>query len=180
MKLQVCSDMDTSIEREYCILEQLSDSTSGATVVGIPRVHWFGRESKFNAMVLELLGPSLYDLITVRGKFNPLTVCYIGDQLVSSPRSPSRHPNTDAFLAFTTSTHPFLRLHPRGHPTTKRLNGTPRQVPHSLCHRFWHCQTTSPLRNPHPCPHPSRAWLSSRHAGFRVHQQPPRRRTEST
>lgn len=82
MKMQVYSSSGTSsVEREYNILKQLC-SNSSATLVGIPRVHWFGRESKFDVMVLDLLGPSLHDLVTVRGKFHPLTVRYVGSQLV--------------------------------------------------------------------------------------------------
>ena len=86
MKLQICPHKGTStIEREYCILKQLClASTLGASMVSIPCILWFGQESQFNAMVLDLLGSSLYDLITIQGKFNPLTVHYIGNQLMNS------------------------------------------------------------------------------------------------
>ncbi|KIK24331.1 hypothetical protein PISMIDRAFT_10317 [Pisolithus microcarpus 441] len=60
IKLEACSEERiSSVEREYYILKQLCS----ATAVGVPQVHWFGRESSFDAMVLDLLGPSLHDLL---------------------------------------------------------------------------------------------------------------------
>ncbi|KIK10604.1 hypothetical protein PISMIDRAFT_124190 [Pisolithus microcarpus 441] len=80
IKLEACSEERiSSVEREYYILKQLCS----ATVVGIPQVHWFGQESSFDAMVLDLLGPSLHDLLGFQGKFDPLTVHYVGNQLLS-------------------------------------------------------------------------------------------------
>ena len=46
----------STIEHEHHILKQLKGQP------GIIRTHWFSRESNFNAMVLDLLGPSLQDI----------------------------------------------------------------------------------------------------------------------
>ena len=51
--------------------------------MGIPCVHWFGCESNFEVLVLDLLGLSLQHLVALRGKFNAITMQHIGNQLVS-------------------------------------------------------------------------------------------------
>lgn len=51
--------------------------------VGIPRVYWFGVAGKFNALVMELLGPSLEDLFKRQDKrFSPKTVMMLADQMI--------------------------------------------------------------------------------------------------
>ncbi|KAG1720922.1 kinase-like domain-containing protein [Suillus occidentalis] len=68
----------SSVQREYKVLKHLEGG------VGIPHVHWFGRESTYHALVLDLLGPSLHDLfLTHNNKFSLDTVVNLGDQLLS-------------------------------------------------------------------------------------------------
>uniref|UniRef100_A0A915D942 non-specific serine/threonine protein kinase n=1 Tax=Ditylenchus dipsaci TaxID=166011 RepID=A0A915D942_9BILA len=51
---------------------------------GVPNVFYFGNESGFNCMVLELLGPSLEDLFNDCGRcFSIKTVLLLADQMIS-------------------------------------------------------------------------------------------------
>ncbi|KAG0695942.1 casein kinase I isoform delta [Suillus ampliporus] len=78
IKLEPIVSHSSSIQREYTILKQLEGG------VGIPRALWFGRESTYHALVLDLLGPSLQDLFhTHNQKFSLHTVVNLGDQLLS-------------------------------------------------------------------------------------------------
>ena len=42
---------ESSVEKEYHILKELVD------IAGLPRVHWFGRESNYNALVIDFFWP---------------------------------------------------------------------------------------------------------------------------
>ncbi|PLN81558.1 protein kinase-like protein [Aspergillus taichungensis] len=51
--------------------------------VGMPEMYWFGEEGDYRVMAVELLGPTLYDLLDYVGnKFSLKTVLMIADQLI--------------------------------------------------------------------------------------------------
>jgi hypothetical protein len=53
--------------------------------IGIPHAHWFGTEAGFDVMVIERLGPSLYDLfVQCHFRFSLKTVLLLAGQLVSN------------------------------------------------------------------------------------------------
>jgi hypothetical protein len=53
VKLEPLTGTSSSVEHEYHILKQLEGG------VGIPHALWFGRESTYHVLVLDLLGSSL-------------------------------------------------------------------------------------------------------------------------
>lgn len=56
---------------------------------GVPHLKWFGVESDYNVMVIDLLGPSLEDLFNYcNRKFTLKSVLMLADQLVSIPKCP--------------------------------------------------------------------------------------------
>ncbi|KAG1889863.1 kinase-like domain-containing protein [Suillus subluteus] len=78
LKLETIVDHTSLLAREYHILKQLEGG------IGIPHTLWFGRESVYHALALELLGPSLHQLFLANHrKFSLLDVVNIGDQLLS-------------------------------------------------------------------------------------------------
>lgn len=49
----------------------------------MPNVHWFGVEGDYNVMVIDLLGPSLEDLLNYcKRKFSMKTVLMLADQML--------------------------------------------------------------------------------------------------
>jgi serine/threonine protein kinase len=78
VKLEKRSARKPKLASEYKIYKALEGG------VGISRVHWFGRAREYNALVLDVLGPSLYDLFKFCGrKFTLKTVLMLADQLLA-------------------------------------------------------------------------------------------------
>lgn len=77
IKLESVMTRHPQLEFEARVYKALSGG------VGIPFVRWYGTEGDFNAMVIDLLGPSLEDLFNYcNRKFSLKTVLLLADQLL--------------------------------------------------------------------------------------------------
>ncbi|KAI9215822.1 kinase-like domain-containing protein, partial [Blastocladiella britannica] len=78
VKLESIKAKFPQLEYEARVLRALAGG------VGIPFVRWFGTELEYNAMVMDLLGPTLEDLFNFcKRKFSLKTVLLLADQLLS-------------------------------------------------------------------------------------------------
>jgi len=77
IKMELRTVKNPKLESEYKVYQNLAGG------VGISKVHWFGRAGNWNALVLDILGPSLRDLFRFCGrKFTLKTVLLLADQLL--------------------------------------------------------------------------------------------------
>lgn len=82
IKLESIHAKHHQLVHEYSTLRRLSRGSDRD--VGIPRVYWFGREGDYNAMVMDILGPSLHDLFQFCNKrFTLKTILLLADQLLT-------------------------------------------------------------------------------------------------
>ncbi|CAO3590266.1 unnamed protein product [Absidia cylindrospora] len=78
IKLESIKAKHPQLEYEAKVYKALSGG------VGLPFVRWYGTECDYNAMVIDLLGPSLEDLFNfVKRKFSLKTVLLMADQMLN-------------------------------------------------------------------------------------------------
>lgn len=78
IKLEMMKARHPQLAYEYKVYRILAGG------VGIPSVHWFGKEGDYNVMVMDILGPSLEDLFNFCSrKFTLKTVLMLADQLLA-------------------------------------------------------------------------------------------------
>eukprot|EP00928_Gymnodinium_smaydae_P059871 TRINITY_DN4332_c0_g5_i1.p1 TRINITY_DN4332_c0_g5~~TRINITY_DN4332_c0_g5_i1.p1 ORF type:complete len:326 (+),score=60.00 TRINITY_DN4332_c0_g5_i1:53-1030(+) len=81
---EVAIKLEAITARHPQVLHEAKLYKTLAGSVGIPHVHWYGTEGGYNAMVIDLLGPSLADLFAYCNRsFNLKTVLMLADQMIS-------------------------------------------------------------------------------------------------
>jgi len=91
IKFEMATHKNPQLKHEYSVLEQLNKvennaiSKSPEPVVGIPKVYFFDRvETRYNYLVMDLLGPSLSDLFQLKERiFSLETVLLIAIQILT-------------------------------------------------------------------------------------------------
>lgn len=83
VKLEQMKSKHPQLLYEAKIYRYLNISSNNSEVVGIPTVRWYGHEGEYNAMAIDLLGPSLEDLFNFcHRKFSLKTVLMLADQMI--------------------------------------------------------------------------------------------------
>ncbi|OMJ79804.1 hypothetical protein SteCoe_20108 [Stentor coeruleus] len=78
IKLEKSNKKNSQLQYESRILKSLQGSQ------GVPHLYWFGTEGSYNAMIIDLLGPTLEELFQFTNqKFSLKTVLMIIDQLLT-------------------------------------------------------------------------------------------------
>ncbi|KAL2836865.1 kinase-like domain-containing protein [Aspergillus pseudoustus] len=81
---EVAIKLESTIAKHHQLEQETHVYRLLAGSVGIPMVHWFGTQCGYNAMVMDLLDPSLEDLFNFcNRKFSLKTVLLLADQLIS-------------------------------------------------------------------------------------------------
>jgi len=76
--LELSMESRSFVESKYQTLKEL------VGITGLPHAHWFGRESNYNALVIDLLSPLLHQLLQQHKTFCISTIEYLAHQLVHS------------------------------------------------------------------------------------------------
>ncbi len=83
VKLEHMKTKHPQLLYEAKIYRYLNISSNGQEAIGIPKVRWYGHEGEYNAMAIDLLGPSLEDLFNFcHRKFSLKTVIMLADQMI--------------------------------------------------------------------------------------------------
>ncbi|XP_023216138.1 casein kinase I-like [Centruroides sculpturatus] len=80
---QVAIKLESRKEKNPLLLYEGTVYENFQGVIGIPRILWYGEEKNYNALVMDLLGPSLEKLFTLRSRrFTMKTVLMLADQMI--------------------------------------------------------------------------------------------------
>lgn len=86
IKIERSDTLRAQLPIEKCVFEIMHQS------VYVPRMFYFGTHNEYTVLVMDLLGPSVEDLLSFSGRrFSPKTVCMIGEQILRSIEALHNH-----------------------------------------------------------------------------------------